>query len=154
AGWAYALSRIDGAHGFTTPFRRPAYAQVARQIHDPQAFLSQFVAHIHSYDSHVRGHPPGMVILLWAAGRVGLAGIGWNAFLALFGGAAAGAAALIALREVADEGVARAALPFVILAPGAIWWSSGDAAFAGVSAWAVTCIILATGRDGRRSDWL
>ena len=44
---------------------------------------------------------------------------------------------------------ARAALPFVVLAPAAIWWSSGDAFFAGVSAWAVTLVILATGREGR-----
>ena len=35
-----------------------------------------------------------------------------------------------------------------------MWWSSGDAFFAGVSACAVACVVSATGRDGRRSDAL
>jgi hypothetical protein len=55
-------------------------------------------------------------------------------------------------REVAREAVARAAAPFLALAPAAIWWSSGDAFFAGVAAWAVTLVVLATGRTGRRAD--
>ena len=55
-------------------------------------------------------------------------------------------------REVAGEAAARAAAPFLVLAPAAIWWSSGDAFFAGVSAWAVTLVILATGKTGRESD--
>ncbi len=41
-----------------------------------------------------------------------------------------------------------------MLAPAAIWWSSGDAFFAGVSAWAVTLVVLATGREGRDGDRL
>jgi methylthioxylose transferase len=152
AGWALALSRIDGPGAFTSPFRAPAYLQVANQISDPHAFLSEFVQRIHSYNSHVRGHPPGMTVLLWATGRIGLSSVEWTAVLALVGGAAAGVAALVALRDVADEGHARAAAPFVALAPAAIWWSSGDAFFAGVAAWAVTLVVLATRGTGSRSD--
>ena len=152
--WAVALSRIDGSRALAAPFRNGDYAQAAKLIRDPHTFLSQFVQRIHSYGSHVRGHPPGMEILLWATARVGLEGVGWNVFLALAGGAAAGAAALVALREATDDRYARAALPFVVLAPGAIWWSSADPFFAGVSAWAVTLLILATGRERRASDRL
>jgi hypothetical protein len=43
---------------------------------------------------------------------------------------------------------------FVVLAPAAIWWSTADAFFAGVSAWAVTLVVLATTRKGRSSDRL
>jgi methylthioxylose transferase len=152
--WAVTLSRIDGRRALAGPLRKAGYLQAARLIHDPRVFLSQFVPRIHSYSSHVRGHPPGMEILLWATARVGLQGVGWNVFLALAGGAAAAVAALVALRECTDERYAHAAMPFVILAPGAIWWSSGDPFFAGVSAWAVTLVILATGKERRDADRL
>ena len=152
--WAVALSRIDGNRALFSPFFSPAYLQTAQTIRDPHLFLSQFVQRIHSYNSHTRGHPPGMELFLWATARLGLTGVGWTTFLALAGGAAAGAAALIALRDLTDEARARVAMPFVVLAPAAIWWSSGDAFFAGIAAWAVCLVVLATGREGRRSDRL
>jgi methylthioxylose transferase len=62
---------------------------------------------------------------------------------------------LLAVREVAGEARARAAWPFVAAAPLAIWIAtSADALYAGVGAWAVTLVILATGRDDRRGDVL
>ena len=152
--WAVALSRVDDPRGFTSRFRAQGYLQTAEAIHDPHAFLSQFVERIGSYNVHTRGHPPGMEIFLWASARLGLSGIGWNAMLAVAGGAAAGAAALVALRELTSEHQARAAASFVVLAPAAIWWSSGDAFFAGVSGWAVALVVLATGRQGRSADVL
>ena len=152
--WAIALSRIDGARAFAAPFHKTGYLQAASRIDDPHLFLSHFVERIHSYSTHVRGHPPGMEIFLWATARIGLEGVGWNVFLAVAGGAVAAVAALVALRDVAGERNARAALPFVVLAPGAIWWSSGDPFFAGVSACAVALVVLATGRGGRASDRL
>ena len=151
--WSRALVFID--HRALLSATDPSdYLKTARLIHDPHVFLSEFVQRIHSYNTHTRGHPPGMEILLWAFARVGLGGVGWSTVLSLAGGAAGCAAALVALREIADERSARTAMPFVVLAPAAIWWSSGDAFFAGVSAWAVTCVILATGRNRRRSDAL
>ena len=64
--WAVALSRIDGASALIAPFHSASYFQTARGIHDPLHFLSHFVQRIHSYNSHARGHPPGMEVLLWA----------------------------------------------------------------------------------------
>ena len=61
-------------------------------------------------------------------------------------------AVLVAAGEVAGDAVARAAAPFVVLVPAVIWWQTADAFFAGVSAWAVTLVILATGRKGARAD--
>jgi hypothetical protein len=153
AAWSRAFAFIDHRALFSATGPSD-YLKTARSIHNPHLFLSQFVQRIHSYNTHTRGHPPGMEILLWTFARVGLGGVGWSTALSLAGGAAAGVAALVALREVADEGTARAAMPFLVLAPAAIWWSSADAFFAGVSAWAVACVILATGRSGRRSDAL
>jgi hypothetical protein len=61
---------------------------------------------------------------------------------------------LIAAREVAGEAVARRAAPFLAMLPAAVFWSSGDTVFLGVSAWAVALLVLATGRRGRRSALL
>jgi hypothetical protein len=72
--------------------------------------------------------------------------------LVVAGGVAAGVAALVALREVAGDIAARTAAPFMVLLPAAIWWSSADAFYAGISALSVTSVVLATGRIGRRAD--
>jgi hypothetical protein len=60
----------------------------------------------------------------------------------------------VALRDVAGETVARAAAPFLVVVPAAIWWQSADAFYAGVAGWAVTLVVLASSRTGRRSDEL
>jgi hypothetical protein len=61
----------------------------------------------------------------------------------------------VTVREVAGEVWARRAAPFVALAPAAIWIAStADAFYAGVSAWAVALVVLATGRRRPRSDAL
>jgi hypothetical protein len=113
-------------------------------------FLRTFTDRLPTYNIHTQGHPPGMVVLLWAMDRAGLGGTGPNLALVLAGGAASVAAALTAVRDVAGETAARSGAPFLVIAPAAIWWSSGDAFFAGVSAWAVALLVLATGRDRHR----
>src|SRR2546423_11914003 len=93
-----------------------------------------------------------MVVIEWLLLKMGLASAGWSAALVLAGGVAAGIAALVAMREVAGEAVARATAPFMVLVPAVIWWQTADAFFAGVSAWAVTLVVLASGRVGGRAD--
>ena len=104
--------------------------------------------------SHVQAHPPGMVVVLLALERLGLATPGWIAAFQLVGGAASVPAVLLAVRDVADERSARRAAPFVAFSSIALTWSSGDAIFLAVGAWAVALLVLATGREGRRSDAL
>lgn len=71
------------------------------------------------------------------------------------GGASAVAAVLVALRNLAGEGAARASAPFLAFAPAAVWVAtSADAFFTGVAAWGVTLVVLATGSRDRRSDLL
>ena len=109
------------------------YLRTVPRVGDLLAFLSQFTDRIATYNIHTQGHPPGMVLAPVGAptGRPG--GPRWNAVLVFAGGAAGAVAALVALREVAGE-AARVAAPFVVLAPAAIWWTLGDAFFAGVVA--------------------
>ncbi len=152
--WAVALAASDGVAGF---LRGPAsplgYLHDVPLVGSPGSFLAGFVDRISTYSVHVRAHPPGMVLLLWGLDRAGLSGPGWVAALEILGGAAAVPAALLALREVAGETAARRAASFLVLTPAALTVAaSGDALFAGVGAWSVALVVVATRRAGRRSD--
>jgi methylthioxylose transferase len=156
AAWAVALASMDGWDALSAPVRtRYEYLADVPAIDSPGAFLRTFVDRIDTFALHVRGHPPGMLLLLWGLDRVGPGGAGWATALMVAGGAAAIPAALVALREVGREATARAAAPFLAVAPAAVWIAtSADAAFAGVSAWGVALFVLGTGRRGLRSDLL
>jgi methylthioxylose transferase len=152
--WAVSLALVDGGQGLTRSLEaRTEYLIDVVNVGSPGEFLSTFVDRIRDYSVHVQGHPPGMLLVLSALDRVGLGGSGWAAALCIGGGAAAVPAVLVAVREVVGEEVARRAAPFVVVTPAAIWIAtSADALFMGVSAWAVALLVLATGRQGRRSD--
>lgn len=152
--WAVALALVDGWGALTDPLLPGQYLRTVPRVGDPFVFLSQFTDRIATYNIHTQGHPPGMVLVLWALDRIGLGGTGPNAVLVLLGGAASLVAALVAVREVAGEDRARAAAPWLVVLPAAIWWTSGDAFFAGVGGWGIALVVLATGRTGRRSDVL
>jgi hypothetical protein len=155
-GWAVALALADGPHGLTAPLSYPAdYLNDVGRVGDLGSFLRGFVPNIDTFAQHVRAHPPGMVLLLSLMDRVSLRGPGWEAGLVIGGGSAAVPAAMIAVREVADEASARIAAPFLAISPAAVYVAtSGDALFMGVAAWAVTLAIMATGRHGRAGDAL
>ena len=153
AAWAVALAGADGFAALAEPVHRAGeYLTTAAALDSPSRFLGSFSDSLAGYGTHVRGHPPGMPLLLWAMSRAGLGGAGWAAAMMIGGGAAAVAAAMIAVREVAGEPAARAATPFLVFAPAAVWIAtSADALFAGVGAWAVALGVIATGREGARS---
>lgn len=154
AAWAVSLALVDGWHGLNGPleFRAEYLADVPR-VGSPGLFLSTFVDHIRDYGVHVQGHPPGMLLLFWCLDRIGLGGSGWAAVLCIGGGVAAVPAVLVTVREVAGEVWARRAAPFVAVAPAAIWIATtADAFYAGVAAWAVALLVLATSRRGIRSS--
>jgi hypothetical protein len=149
--WAVSLSLTDGLEGLVRPLEFPNdYRQDIDLVAGPGEFLSHFTERIDRYNQHVRAHPPGMVLLLWSMDRLGLRGAGWEAALVVLGGASVVPAVLVTLEEVSGETRARAAAPFLAMAPAAIWVaSSADALFAGVGAWAVALLVLSTGRSGR-----
>jgi hypothetical protein len=154
AVWAVALAVIDGSAALTDPLVHQQYIRTVPRIHDLGSFLHTFTDRLPEYNIHTQGHPPGMVVVLWTMARLGLGGLEPNAVLVIAGGGLGIAATMVGVREVAGEDAARAAAPFLALTPAAIWWSSGDALFTGVSATAVTLVVVATGRAGRRSDVL
>jgi methylthioxylose transferase len=154
AGWAVALSSVRGVNRLVAPVRDPKeYRWVALHVHDVAAFLAGFVGRVPGDPVHVAGHPPGPVLVEWVLAQLGLGSAWWAVALFIAGGACAAGAVLVAAREVAGESLARRAVPFLVLAPAAIWVAtSADALFAGVAAWGSALVIVATGRSDRRGD--
>ena len=154
AVWAAALAATRGTGRITAVFERNGeYLAVLPSVHSVGAFLDQYVARIRSFPVHVQGHPPGFVLVAWALERVGLGGSFPASVLCITVGAAAIPAVLVTVRAVAGADRARRAAPFLVLAPFAISIAtSADAFFAGVGAWAVALVVVATGRRDRRGD--
>lgn len=143
--WAVALAFTGGWGALAAPvlIRHDALA-VLPQVGGIAEFLANFTDRIASYPIHVQGHPPGLVVLLAALFRIGLAAPGVIAGLYIAAGAAVAPAVAVAARSVAGEDRARAAIPFLVLAPYAVWIAtSADALYTGVAAWGVALIISA-----------
>ncbi len=149
AGWSLLLALTDGARAITRPLEtRYEYLTAVPRVGDaPGAFLSGFIDELPTYATHVRGHPPGLVLLLWSLDRAGLGGSEVAAGLVIGAGALVVPAALVALRELSGAASARAAAPFLVLFPGAVWMATtADALFAGTLACGVAALAVATGR--------
>lgn len=164
AAWAVALGALTSWDDLAAPVRgEHEYLPVVPLVAaDPAAFLAGFADNLPDYPIHVRGHPPGLVLLLALLDRAGLGGAGWAAALFILAGASAVPAVLVTLRALgraravgplhgpAAEYAARAVAPALVLAPAALWVAtSADAFFAGVLAWGVALLALATD-PGRR----
>jgi hypothetical protein len=145
--WSVALALTDGLNGLREPLlSRDEYLNDVHKSY-PGGFLSTFTQHIvHGPDrwtTHVGGHPPGLLLLLKGLDRIGLTGPWPLVVLFVGAGTSAVVAVLLTVRAVAGEATARAAAPFLALAPAAIWVAvSADALFLGVTAWGVALLAL------------
>ncbi|WP_436533185.1 hypothetical protein [Actinoplanes sp. HUAS TT8] len=155
--WTFALALIDGwqrgvAGRLTTPFE---YLTEVPHVTDVHAMLRGFTDHIllgspDNWTTHVSGHPPGVLLVFVGLDRLGLHGGGWAGTLCILVGCAATAAVAVTLRALGDEPAARAALPFLVLFPGAVWVGvSADGLFTGVAA--TSLALLAVGLT--RPSW-
>lgn len=162
AGWAFSLAMIDGwQRGFAG--RLTAEHEYLRQVPtvtDIPAAVRTFASRIpdyqpHSWITHVSGHPPGALLTFVWLDRIGLGGGAWAGLLCLLVGSSAAAAVVVTLRAVGDETTARSAAPFLALAPTAIWVAvSADGYYAGVAAWGVALLALATRAVGWKATAL
>lgn len=150
--WAVLLALGDGAGGLSAPLTsRYEYLAAVARVGSPLPFLQSFTTDLPLYPTHVKGHPPGMVLALWGLARAGLGGPGPATALILGLGALTAPAALVAVRATAGERPARAAAPYLALAPGAVWVAtSADALFAGVAACGIACLAVALHATPRR----
>ncbi|WP_410100551.1 hypothetical protein, partial [Streptomyces sp. PAL114] len=157
--WTWSLALVDGwswgvAGRLTT---RHEYLQVVGRWQDIPATLRDFHAHIligtpDNWPAHVAGHPPGATLTFVLLDRIGLGGGGWAGAFVITAGTTAAVAELVTVRRLADEGLARRAAPFLVLAPAAVWTgTSADGWFAAVAAWALALLALAV--TGCRPAW-
>ncbi|WP_442800055.1 hypothetical protein [Nocardia sp. NBC_01730] len=150
--WTFALSMIDGWQvGFAGRLtRQHEYLYEVPGVHDIPAMLRGFSDRIldfqpDSWTTHVSGHPPGALLVFVLLDRVGLGGGAWAGWLCVLVGCSAATAVPVALKALGAPEHARAATPFLVLAPAAVWVAvSADAFFTGVAAWGVALLAMAT----------
>ncbi|MEV5831765.1 hypothetical protein AB0L25_40000 [Spirillospora sp. NPDC052242] len=150
--WAVALAVSDGPGALAAPLNAPTeYPAGMGQLRpDVLEWLRTFTERLHGYTTHVRGHPPGPMLVLWALEAAGLGGTGWLAAAIIAAGSSAAAAIAVTVRCTAGEEAARAAVPFLVLAPLALWIATAmDAFFLGVGAWGTALAAVAARRTGR-----
>jgi len=153
--WSVSLALWDGVAGLTAAPAAPVdYLAALPRIDDVGVFLRTLVDAPRTFPTHVQAHPPGFVLFLVGMRSLGFATPGWVAAAEHVVAASSVPAVLITARALAGERVARAAAPLLIGSPIVLAWSSGDAVFLGVGAWAVTWSVLAFVGEGRRADRL
>ncbi|MBD0738253.1 hypothetical protein BGM09_04725 [Streptomyces sp. CBMA29] len=152
--WTWSLALVDGwrvgiANRLSTPSE---YVRGVGHFDDVGAALRDFTHHILAdspapWETHVIGHPPGAVLTFVGLDRIGLGGGAWAGVFCITVGSSFAAAALLTLGILGGERTARAAAPFLVLAPGAVWVGvSADGYFAAVTAWAIALLAVAATR--------
>jgi hypothetical protein len=156
--WTFSLALVDGwqrgvADRLTS---RDEYLNDVPRVGSVLEMLRTFSEHILTdqqvfWTTHVGAHPPGAFLVFVVLDRIGLGGGGPAGVFVMLVGSSAAVAVAVALRALGAEDVARRALPFGVLLPGAVWVGvSADGMFAAVLAWGVALVAVGTtGRGGR-----
>jgi hypothetical protein len=138
AGWILALALVDGwRRGVTTRLTTPF--EYLSEVGPPVA-LRDFAGRIveggpDPWTTHVAGHPPGALLVFAGLDRIGLGGGTWAALACILAGASVTVSVPVTLHVLGRSDAARAAVPFLVLFPGAVWIGvSADGLFAGVAA--------------------
>jgi methylthioxylose transferase len=160
AAWALALNTVDGPGALVAPLTSPHdYLADVDRVGNAPAFLATFTEQVvrgpdvDAWTTHVAGHPPGALLLFWAADRIGLGGTTWAAALLIAAGSSAAAAVVVAARSLAGPRTAAAVAPLLALAPYALWVATSvDAAFLAASAWGLALLAVAVRGSGRAAD--
>lgn len=155
--WTWSLALVDGwQRGVAGRLATSGeYVHGVGHFAHTGAALRDFTHHIVAdsadpWETHVIGHPPGAVLTFVGLDRVGLGGGAWAGVFCITVGGSFVMAVLVTLRTLAGERAARAAAPFLLLTPGAIWiGASADGYFAAVSAWALALLAVAATRTSR-----
>ena len=153
--WTLTLALVDGwQRGVVERLASgEEYLHDVPGVDDVPRMLATFADHILTdqpvhWTTHVGAHPPGVLLFYVVLDRVGLGGGGASGVVTVLVGASACVAVAVTLRALGAEDVARRALPFGVLLPGAVWVGvSADGMFAAVLAWGVA--LLALGTTGR-----
>ncbi|MEU4217370.1 hypothetical protein [Actinoplanes sp. NPDC026623] len=154
AAWILSLALVDGwrrglAGRLTTGHE---YLSEVGGVTDVPAMLRGFTGRIldfqpDSWTTHVAGHPPGALLVFVGLDRIGLGGGAAAALVCAGAGALIAVAVPVTIRALGDEDAARAAVPFLVLFPGAVWiGASADGLFAGAAATGAALLAVALTR--------
>ena len=104
---------------------------------------------------HLKGHPPGYVLILKAMSHIGLRSP-WAAAALSWLAAASVAVGLVVIVRLCAKGDAwRRVAPFAIVAPYAVWMgTSADAVFTAFGVWGVVGVALSSRATVLRTRWL
>lgn len=156
ACFAVLLALADGVAGHGELLRGAEHPTeyLANLATAPPAgdFVRRFVADIDRYSVHVRGHPPGFVLVLKVLDRVGLDGPWPVVGLSVLGTAVVPAAVLSAVGALGGDHWVRRSAPLLAVSPYALWqMTSADAVFSAVGAFGVACCVLGLASQGWRA---
>lgn len=151
AGWTVSLALVDGwTRGVVERLSSDQeYLWDIPRVTDVPMMLRTFADHIlpapDMWVTHVGAHPPGVFLFYVGLDRIGLGGGGPSGVVTMLVGASACVAVAVTLKALDAERIARAALPFGVLFPGAVWVGvSADGMFAAVLAWGVALVAIGT----------
>ncbi len=156
--WLVALATVDGLDGIghilDTQYE---YLRTARSVTDFGATLREYISRIpldseNHWPVHIAGHPPGALLFFVVLVKLGL-GSGLAAgFAVIVIAATTPVAVLLTLRRLGAEPSARAAAPFLVMGPVAIWMAvSADAMFGAFAAWGLCCLAFSATAARRRA---
>lgn len=153
SAFAFLLAASDGLSAVLAPVVHPTEYWVNLSTLPP---AGEMVRSFSSYDFlvdrsvHLKGHPPGFILILKALASVGL-GRPWVAgALSFLGAAFVVPAVALTVRALAGEAVARRTLPFLSCAPFVLWLgTSADAFYTAVCAWGIAALAFALTSDHR-----
>jgi hypothetical protein len=148
--WTMALAMTEGTDGLARVFERPGeYVHDAQRVDSIGTMLRTFVDRIpmdapDHWHTHVAGHPPGTLLFFVLLDRLGVTDPFWIGVVVVTIGSTAVVAVLLTLRTLGSVAVARRAMPWIVLAPTAVWMGvSGDALFTAVAAWGLALLAIA-----------
>jgi len=145
AAFAVALALLDATDGLFYGATHPTeyYANLPTTPAWPK-FLETFVDQLGGYSVHVRGHPPGFILVLKTLAGVGLHGAWPVVALSVIGVATTPIFVLVTVHRLAGEEWVRRSAPFLVLVPYAIWQvTSADAFMTSVAAAGVAALAIA-----------
>ncbi|MCW2799949.1 MAG: hypothetical protein JWQ70_1421 [Aeromicrobium sp.] len=155
--WTMALAMTEGKDGLARVFeRRQEYVYDAQHVTSISTMMHTFIDRIpysapDNWHVHVAGHPPGALLFFVLLDRLGITGFFSIGLVVVTIGSTAIVAVLITLRTLGSTSLARAAMPWIVLAPSAVWMGvSGDAVFTAIAAWGLALLALAATSSGRR----
>ena len=146
--WSVALSASTGWAGLTRSVRsRYDYAAalpVVRRV-GFGPFVRTYVDHLGGAPTHVKSHPPGMVVLLRGLEVLGLRGSGWAAVVLIAVTATVPIGVAVTVHRLGAGAAARAVLPFLVCGPWTLLVATvADGLFAAAVVWGTALLAAAS----------